>query len=102
MKIPELDLQYTHHHVLQVDSAPQDPDLWDDPDTDYFSTIEGGPITRHGHQRAKSRAQSKHVVSKNMQQQLSSDIARDSGLTQISEDAEAEFRLPPTPGAWGG
>lgn len=100
--IPNLELEHTHQHVLQVDSAPQDPDLWDDPETDYFSTVEGGPVTRHRHQRAKSRAHSAQTVSKAAQQLSDSNGIGDKRLAEISEDTETEFRLPPTPGAWTG
>lgn len=100
--IPNLDLGHTHQHVLQVDSAPQDPDLWDDPETDYFSTVEGGPVARHRHQRAKSRVHSNQTVSKAAQQLSDSNGIGDKRLAEISEDTETEFRLPPTPGAWTG
>ena len=75
---------------LSVDTAPQEPDLWDDPETDYFSTFEG---TSTKHSRSKSRRE----ISQNMNAVLQQSMAP-KGLQQISEDGE--FLLPPTPGAF--
>ncbi|KAJ9651340.1 hypothetical protein H2198_009374 [Neophaeococcomyces mojaviensis] len=81
-----------HYFDLSVDTAPQEPDIWDDPETDYFSTIEiEAPPNKHG--RVKSRRQ----VSQNLNSMLHQSMAA-KGLQQISEDAE--FLLPPTPGAF--
>lgn len=109
MIIPEIDLNATilsnqvashQEQVLQVDTAPQEPDLWSepDPDTDYFSSIEG-PGPRH--LRGKSRRQlSQNVSQLNSLNALMAGPGNAKSLHQISEDAEADFLLPPTPGAY--
>lgn len=98
MVIPELDLAqastmlgHAHHASLQVDTAPQEPDIWDDPETDYFSTVEG-PAAKHN--RAKSRRQLSQQV--NGTASLNALLATNSrGLQKISEDKEGEFpRIP--------
>lgn len=109
MIIPEIDLNATslgshfpshQEQMLQVDTAPQEPDLWSepDPDTDYFSSIEG-PGPRH--LRGKSRRQlSQNASQVNSLNALMAGTGNGQGLQQISEDAEADFLLPPTPGAF--
>lgn len=91
---PPIQRMDQHHpqqfFELSVDTAPQEPDLWDDPETDYFSTFEG---TSTKHSRSKSRRE----VSQNMNAVLQQSMAA-KGLQQISEDGE--FLLPPTPGAF--
>lgn len=97
MVIPEIDLNQANHHLLQVDTAPQEPDLWSDPETDYFSTVEG-PAAKH--MRGKSRRQ----LSQNLNNTSSLNAvmaANAKGLQQISEDAEAEYSSPRIPGAFG-
>lgn len=96
MIIPEIDLNQPSQQYLQVDTAPQEPDIWDDPETDYFSTIEG-PAGKHA--RGKSRRQ----LSQNMNAiaSLNAVVAKNNkGLKQISENGETEFYLPPTPGGF--
>lgn len=98
MVIPELDLAqssmtfgHSHNASLQVDTAPQEPDLWSDPETDYFSTIEG-PAARHN--RAKSKRQLSQQVNgaASLNALLS---ATPKALQKISEDKEGEFlRIP--------
>lgn len=96
MVIPEIDLNQTNNYMLQVDTAPQEPDIWDDPETDYFSTIEG-PAGKHN--RAKSRRQISQSL--NNTNSLNAILATNKkGLSHISEDAEREFYLPPTPGGF--
>jgi len=109
MIIPAIDLNATNlankfvdyqEHMLLVDTGPQEPDLWSDPDpdTDYFSTIEG-PGPRH--MRGKSRRQlSQNTGQVNSLNALMASASNVKGLQQISEDAEADFLLPPTPGAF--
>lgn len=98
MVIPELDLAQTstrlghaYNASLQVDTAPQEPDLWSDPETDYFSTIEG-PASKHS--RGKSRRQLSQQV--NGTASLNALLAPNSrGLQKISEDKEGEsLRIP--------
>ena len=90
MIIPEIDLNQANQHFLQVDSAPQEPDLWDDPETDYFSTIEG-PAGKHA--RGKSRRQlSQNVNASNSLNAMMAGNAN--GLQQISEDQEPDLRIP--------
>lgn len=96
MVIPEIDLNQTNNYMLQVDTAPQEPDIWDDPETDYFSTIEG-PAGKHN--RGKSRRQISQSL--NNTNSLNAILATNKkGLNQISEEAEREFNLPPTPGGF--
>lgn len=111
MVIPEIDLNATsignkltahQQQMLQVDTAPQEPDIWSDPDpeTDYFSSIEG-PGPRH--LRNKSRRQlSQNTSQVNSLNAMMAGAGSAKGLQQISEDAEADFLLPPTPGAFAG
>lgn len=104
MIIPEIDLNQTfqplvqyQQEALQVDTAPQEPDLWSDPETDYFSTIEAGPASKHN--RGKSRRQ----ISQNFNNasSLNAMLAGNSnGLQQISEDAETEFGSLNIPGGF--
>lgn len=90
MMIPEINLNQANHHLLQVDSAPQEPDLWDDPETDYFSTIEG-PAAKHA--RGKSRRQLSQNL--NAGNSLNAMMAGNTkGLQHISEDQEPELRIP--------
>lgn len=110
MIIPEIDLnqatqrlqpfqfqQEVHFQALQVDTAPQEPDLWSDPETDYFSSIEGSTSK---HTRGKSRRQ----ISQNLGNAASLNAmlapGNGGGLQQISEDAEAEFHGMRIPGGF--
>jgi len=109
MVIPEIDLNATslgshfpnhQEQTLQVDTAPQEPDLWSepDPDTDYFSTIEGpGPRHIRGKSRRQLSQNASQVISLNT---LMAGSGNANALQQINEDVEADFLLPPTPGAF--
>ena len=82
-----------------MDTAPQEPDLWSDPETDYFSSIEGGPAAKHA--RGKSRRQ----ISQNFSNTASLNALLAggggvNGLQQISEDAETEFHGLRIPGGF--
>lgn len=76
---------------VEVDTAPQEPDIWSDPETDYFSSIEGPASRKAYHARGQSRRQ----LSQNFNAlgSLNSVMAGGGGtnmkgLHQIHEDAE--------------
>lgn len=101
--IPEIDLNEAgadrrHNLHLSVDTAPQNPDIWSDPETDYFSTIE---VPGPKHARGKSRRQlSQNVNSLTSLNAMMAGRGPSTGLKQIFEDGEGDFLLPPTPGAF--
>lgn len=112
MAIPELNLSEAHfrpivqqtrsapvvNYSVCADTAPQNPDIWSDPETDYFSTIEG---SNPKHYRGKSR----RLASQNNLGSLNAFMnpnAGNTGLQQVREANENDFSLPPTPGGFSG
>lgn len=86
---------------VEVDTAPQEPDIWSDPETDYFSSIEGSASRKAYHARGQSRRQ----LSQNMSGlgSLNAVMAGGNipkGLHQIHEDSEAEFLDLQIPGGF--
>lgn len=86
---------------VEVDTAPQEPDIWSDPETDYFSSIEGPASRKVYHARGQSRRQLSQSV--NALGSLNAVIAGGSsakGLHQIHEDLETEFPNLQIPGGF--
>lgn len=88
---------------VEVDTAPQEPDIWSDPETDYFSSIEGPAVRKAVHARAQSRRQ----LGQNLgaMGSLNAVMAAGGGsnakaLSQIHEDSEAEFPALQIPGGF--
>lgn len=86
---------------VEVDTAPQEPDIWSDPETDYFSSIEGPASRKAYHARGQSRRQLSQSV--NALGSLNAVMAVGNGakgLHQIHEDSEAEFLDLQIPGGF--
>lgn len=87
---------------VEVDTAPQEPDIWSDPETDYFSSIEGPASRKAYHARGQSRRQLSQNLSGMGLGSLNAALAGGGnarGLGQIHEDVE-EFPDLQIPGGF--